>query len=98
MIKHFISVTPILPVCLPPLTPPILDIQRKIAVRQIVQFASSVCGVDAQDKGFGDSNCGFCGLCRSHWGLSSAQEHLVWHMADTRLEPTSNSIFDTYGF
>ena len=36
MIKHFISVTPILPVCLPPLTPPILDIQRKIAVRQIV--------------------------------------------------------------
>ena len=72
MIKHFISVTPILPVCLPPLTPPILDIQRKIAVRQIVWFLSSVSGVDAQGKGFGDSNCGFRGLSKPHWGLSSA--------------------------
>lgn len=36
MIKHFISVTLILPVCLPPLTPPIVDMQRKIAVRRIV--------------------------------------------------------------
>lgn len=47
-------------------------------------------------KGFGDSNCSFLGLSKSHWVLNAGPKgHLVWHMAETQLEPTSNSVFDT---
>lgn len=54
-----------------PLIPPLLDIQSKIAVRQIVWLLSGICGVDAKDKVFGDSNYCFLKLSKSLWVLSS---------------------------
>lgn len=61
-----------------PLTPPLLEILGKRAVRQIRYFLSSMCAVDVQVKGFAGLNHCFLKLPKSHLVGSRVREHLAW--------------------